>query len=44
MQDNESLREFVRLFGQAILQVEAYSMDAVLQIFKRTIYAGTPFF
>ncbi|RVX21422.1 hypothetical protein CK203_001724 [Vitis vinifera] len=44
MQDNESLREFVRRFGQAILQVEAYSMDAVLQIFKRTIYAGTPFF
>nr|CAN81064.1 hypothetical protein VITISV_000727 [Vitis vinifera] len=28
MQDNESLREFVKRFGQAIFQVEAYSMDA----------------
>ncbi|RVX15935.1 hypothetical protein CK203_005789 [Vitis vinifera] len=30
MQDNESLREFVKLFGQVVLQVKAYSMDAVL--------------
>ncbi|KAJ9691181.1 hypothetical protein PVL29_013379 [Vitis rotundifolia] len=37
MQENESLREFVKRFGQAVLQVEAYSMDAVLQIFKRSI-------
>ncbi|RVW14328.1 hypothetical protein CK203_099081 [Vitis vinifera] len=44
MQDNESLREFVRRFGQAVLQVEACSMDAVLQIFKRSICPGTPFF
>ncbi|RVX16969.1 hypothetical protein CK203_003060 [Vitis vinifera] len=44
MQDNESLREFVKRFGQVVLQVEAYSMDAVLQIFKRSIYPGTPFF
>ncbi|RVW96503.1 hypothetical protein CK203_029634 [Vitis vinifera] len=44
MQDNESLREFVKRFGQAILQVEACSMDAVLQIFKRSICPGTPFF
>ena len=44
MQDNESLREFVKRFGQAVLQVEAYSMDAVLQIFKRGICPGTPFF
>nr|CAN62496.1 hypothetical protein VITISV_027484 [Vitis vinifera] len=35
MQDNESLREFMKRFGQVVLQVEAYSMDAVLQIFKR---------
>ncbi|RVW61355.1 hypothetical protein CK203_032066 [Vitis vinifera] len=34
MQDNESLREFVKRFGQAVLQVEACSMDAVLQIFN----------
>ncbi|RVW82858.1 hypothetical protein CK203_051158 [Vitis vinifera] len=30
MQDNESLREFVKRFGQAVLQVEACSMDVVL--------------
>ena len=29
MQENESLREFVKQFGQAVLQVEAYSMNAV---------------
>nr|CAN82272.1 hypothetical protein VITISV_006243 [Vitis vinifera] len=44
MQDNESLREFVKRFGQAVLQVEACSMHAVLQIFKRSICPGTPFF
>ncbi|RVW17961.1 hypothetical protein CK203_115307 [Vitis vinifera] len=44
MQDNESLREFVKRFGQAVLQVEACSMDAVLQIFKPSICLGTPFF
>ncbi|XP_034678338.1 uncharacterized protein LOC117908746 [Vitis riparia] len=44
MKDNESLREFVKRFGQAVLQVEACSMDAVLQIFKRCICPGTPFF
>ncbi|RVW83262.1 hypothetical protein CK203_039662 [Vitis vinifera] len=44
MQENESLRDFVKRFGPAVLQVEAYSMDAVLQIFKRSICLGTPFF
>ncbi|RVW22159.1 hypothetical protein CK203_097140 [Vitis vinifera] len=44
MQDNESLREFVKRFGQVVLQVEACSMDAVLQIFKQSICPGTPFF
>ncbi|KAJ9702972.1 hypothetical protein PVL29_004643 [Vitis rotundifolia] len=44
MQENESLREFVKWFGQAVLQVRACSMDAVLQIFKRSICPGTPFF
>ena len=44
MQENESLREFVKRFGQVVLQVEAYSMDVVLQIFKRNICPGTPFF
>ena len=44
MQENESLREFVKHFGQAVLQVKSYSMDVVLQIFKRSICPGTPFF
>ena len=44
MQENESLREFVKRFGHIVLQVESYSMDDVLQIFKRSIYPGTPFF
>ena len=44
MQDNESLREFVKRFGQTVLQVEACSMDAVLQIFKQSICPDTPFF
>ncbi|KAL6327257.1 hypothetical protein AAG906_017814 [Vitis piasezkii] len=44
MKENESLREFVKWFGQVVLQVEAYSMDVVLQIFKRSICPGTPFF
>nr|CAN67557.1 hypothetical protein VITISV_018420 [Vitis vinifera] len=44
MQDNESLREFVKRFGQAVLQVEVCSMDAVLQIFKRSICPGASFF
>ena len=44
MQENESLREFVKRFRQVMLQVESCSMDVVLQIFKRSIYPGTPFF
>ncbi|RVW57815.1 hypothetical protein CK203_115941 [Vitis vinifera] len=44
MQENETLREFVKRFGQTVLQVESYSMDAVLQIFKWSICPGTPFF
>ncbi|XP_034711355.1 uncharacterized protein LOC117933891 [Vitis riparia] len=44
MQENETLREFVKRFGQAVLQVESYSMDAILQIFKRSISSGTTFF
>nr|CAN63601.1 hypothetical protein VITISV_010205 [Vitis vinifera] len=40
--ENESLREFVKQFGQAVLQVESYSMDVVLQIFKKSIYSESP--
>ena len=44
MQENETLREFVKRFRQVVLQVESYSMEAVLQIFKRSICPRTPFF
>ena len=44
MQENESLRKFMKRFGQVVLQVESYSMDVVLQIFKRSICLGTQFF
>ena len=30
MQENESLKEFVKRFGQTVFQVKAYSMDVVL--------------
>ena len=42
--ENESLREFVKQFGHAILQVESCIIDPVLQIFKRNICSGTPLF
>eukprot|EP00261_Vitis_vinifera_P016984 XP_010646435.1 PREDICTED: uncharacterized protein LOC104878202 [Vitis vinifera] len=42
--ENELLREFVKLFEQVVLQVESYSMDVVLQIFKRSICPVIPFF
>lgn len=44
MQENESLREFVKQFGQDVLQIKSYSMDVVLQIFKQSICPGTPLF
>ena len=44
MQENESLREFMKQFGQIVLQVESYSMDTILQIFKRSICSGMSFF
>lgn len=43
VQENKSWREFVKRFGHAVHQVESYSMDVVLQIFKRSICPGTPF-
>ena len=44
MQENESLREFVKRFGQVVLQVESYNMETVLQIFKMSICPSTHFF
>ena len=43
-QEKESIRDFTRRFGQAVQQVEAYSMDAVLQNFRRSFGPSTPFF
>ena len=44
LQENELLRDFIKRFEQAVLQVESYSIDVILQIFKRSIGPGTPFF
>ena len=41
---NESLRDFMKRFGEAVLKVESCSMDAIMQIFKQSISLGTPFF
>ena len=42
--EEESIRDFTRRFGQAIQHVEAYSMDTVLQNFKRSFGPSTPSF
>ena len=34
--DDKSIREFTRRFGQAVQQIDTYSMDAVLQNFRRS--------
>ena len=34
----------MKRFKQAVLQVESYNMDDILQIFKRSINLGTSFF
>lgn len=36
--------EFMKWFGQTVLQVESYNMYAIVQIFKRSISLDTPFF
>ena len=43
-QEEESRRDFTRRFGQPVQQVEAYSMDAILQNFTRSFGPSTPFF
>ena len=42
--DDESIRDFTRRFGQAVQQIDTYSMDAVLQNFRRSFGPTTPFF
>ena len=43
-QEAESIRDFTRRFGQVVQQVESYSMDEVLQNFRRSFGSSTPFF
>ena len=42
--EDESIRDFTRRFGQAVQQIDMYSIDAVLQNFKRSFGSTTPFF
>ena len=42
--DDESIQDFTRRFGQAVQQIDSYSMDAVLQNFRRSFGLTTPFF
>ena len=42
--EDESIRDFTRGFGQAIQQIEFYTMDAVLYNFRRSFGPSTPFF
>lgn len=43
MMENKSLQAFMKRFGQAVLEVESYNMDVILQIFKKNINLGTLF-
>ena len=41
--EEESIWDFTRRFGQAIQQIEFYSMDAVLQNFRRSFGPSIPY-
>ena len=43
-QEDESIRDFTRRFGRAVQQIDSYSMDAVLQNFRRSFGPTTLFF
>ena len=43
-QKEETIRDFIKRFGQAIQQVKVYSMDAILQNFRKSFESSTPFF
>ena len=43
-QQEESIRDFKRRFGQAVQEIESYNMDAVFQHFSITFGPSTPFF
>ena len=42
--EDESIQDFTRRFGQAVQQIDIYSMDAVLQNFRRSFRLTTLFF
>ena len=42
--EDESIWDFTRRFEQAVQQIDIYSMDAVLQNFRRSFGSTTPFF
>ena len=42
--EDESIWNFTRRFGQAVQQIDIYTMDAVLQNFRRSFGPTTPFF
>ena len=42
--EDEAIRDFTRRFRQAVQQIDIYSMDAVLQNFRRSFGPTTPFF
>ena len=43
-QEEELICDFTRRFGKAVQQIESYSMDAILQNFRRRFAPSTPFF
>ena len=42
--EDKSIRDFTHRFGQVVQQIDIYSMDAVLQNFRRSFGPTTPFF
>ena len=42
--EDESIRDFTRRLGQVVQQIDIYSMDAVLQNFRRSFRPTAPFF
>ena len=42
--EDEYIRDFTKRFGHDVQQINAYSMDAVLQNFRRSFEPTTPFF
>ena len=43
-QEDESIQDFTRRFGQVVQHIDIYNMDAVLQNFRRSFGPTTPFF